>query len=215
MLPSADRHRVTTIAQLRTRAARLRRTNMPADLDDLIDQVFTLCDAMLQDLAGQRFDCEAVVAKLKGDASQSAHASALLFDEMPVACLETDANGIIVRANRAAALLLNLSARFLNGRLLRLFSQRRDEFDGFIRTLGRGRMRHRVSMALWPRERAPFRAELTVVPIEADSSSNWLWFMGTDHRDDASPRRSHTASHPEAPATVSPDEMILAGRRTG
>ena len=178
MIASKERHWVTAIGQLKSRAARMERPGLPPGFDELLDRVFELCDSVLQELAGARFEFDARTARLEGEASRYAKAWTHLFDRMPVACIETDPNGTILRANTLAALLLNMSAKYLDGRLLTHFSEHRDEFDELIRMLSRGGAQHRTSLAIRPRERAPFSAELILMPSGAESANSWLWFLG-------------------------------------
>ena len=194
MIASKERQWVIDVGQLRTRAARMQRQGLPTGLDELLDQVFELCDSVLQELAGARFEFDARTARLEGEASRYAEAWTHLFDRMPVACIETDPNGIILRANTFAALLLNISAKYLDGRLLTHFSEHRDEFDELIRMLSRGGTRHRTSLAIRPRERAPFSAELLLMPSGANTANSWLWFLGeTVQQGTSSPPRRNSA----------------------
>lgn len=173
---------MAAIERLRKRAAQLPPSQQAAGFDDVITQALSCCDWLSQELARQRLEFDTVAARLKGEAARSDDAYALLFDSVPVACIQTDAKGIIIRANRSAALLLNMSARNLDGRMLRLFSEHRDEFDSVIRTLAEGATRYRRSLAIRPRERAPFRVELMSIRNAADADGGWLWFFGTSEQ---------------------------------
>lgn len=178
MIANKECQWATAMEKLKTHAARMQGSRLPPGLDQLLDQIFELGDLVLQELAGARDGFEARIVRLEREASRHAEAWTLLFDTMPVACVETHPNGIILRANTSAALLLNIGAKHLDGRLLTLFSEHRDQFNELLRTLSHGPARHRTSLAIRPRERAPFSAELLLMPSAADTPSSWLWFLG-------------------------------------
>jgi PAS domain-containing protein len=115
MIANKERELVIARGQLRSRAARMQRPGLPVGFDELLDQVFDLCDSVLQELAGARLEFDARTLRLEGEASRHAKAWTHLFDRMPVACIETDPNGIILRANTLAALLLNMSVKYRDG----------------------------------------------------------------------------------------------------
>jgi hypothetical protein len=133
---------------------------------------------MLQELAGGRDAFEARIIRLEREASRHAEAWTRLFDRMPMACIETHPNGIILRAYTSAALLLNIGAKHLDGRLLTHFSEHRDQFNALLRTLSHGPARHRTSLPIRPRERAPFSADLLLMPSAAATANSWLWLFG-------------------------------------
>ena len=178
MIANKECQWATAMEQLKSRAARMQRSRLPPGLDQLLDQIFELGDLVLQELAGARDKFEARIVRLEGEASRQAEAWTLLFERMPVACIETHPNGIILRANTSAALLLNIGAKQLDGRLLTHFSEHRDQFNELLRTLSHAPARHRTSLAIRPRERAPFSAELLLLPSAAATASSWLWFLG-------------------------------------
>jgi PAS domain-containing protein len=178
MIPNKERQWATAMEKLKTHAARMQRSRLPPGFDELLDHVFELCDSVLPEVAGAQDEFEARIVRLEREVSRHAEAWTLLFDRMPVACIETHPNGIILRANTSAALLLNMSARYLDGRLLTHFSEHRDEFTELLRTLSHGPARHHTSLAIRPRERAPFSAELLLMPSAAATASSWLWFLG-------------------------------------
>jgi PAS domain-containing protein len=161
------------IAQLRSRAAKVRRGASP-EVVEVIDQSLTLCDSVVRDLAGTGLQFDAFKLKLDSQSALWSH----LFEEMPAACVETDASGIIFNANRAAASMLNTSVKHLGARLLLHFAEDRDQFGGLIRGLSAGDgSRNQASLTIRPRERAPLAVEATVIPRTPGDSSSWLWFF--------------------------------------
>ena len=160
------------IAQLRSRAAKIRR-GASAEVMEVIDQSLGLCDSVVRDLAGTGLQFDAFKVKLDSQSALWSH----LFEEMPAACIETDASGIIFNANRAAASMLNTSVKHLGARLLLHFAEDRDQFGGLIRGLAADGTRHHLSLTIRPRERAPMAVEATVVPRSPGDSSSWLWFF--------------------------------------
>jgi PAS domain-containing protein len=160
------------IAQLRTRAAKVRRGASP-EVVEVIDQSLTLCDSVVRDLAGTGLQFDAFKVKLDSQSALWLH----LFEEMPAACVETDASGIIFNANRAAASMLNTSVKHLGARLLLHFAEDRDQFGSLIRGLTADGSRNQASLTIRPRERAPLGVEATVIPRTPGDSSSWLWFF--------------------------------------
>ena len=187
------------IAQLRSRAAKVRRSAAPADVIEVIDESLTLSDAVVRELAGTGLQFDAFKIKLDEQTALWSY----LFDEMPLACVETDASGIIFNANRAAATMLNTSVKHLGARLLMHFAEDRDHFGQLLRGLPSDGSQHRLSLTIRPRERAPFPVIATVIPRTPADTSSWLWFftrpdqpLTTRRRHDKSPSDS---AEPPAP----------------
>jgi PAS domain-containing protein len=173
------------IAQLRTCAAKVRRAAMPPDVLEVIDQSLTLSDAVVRELAGTGMQVDAFKTKLDEQTALWSH----LFEEMPLACVETDASGIIFNANRAAAAMLNTSVKHLGARLLMHFAEDRDRFGQLLRGLPADGSRHRLSLVIRPRERAPMHVDATVIPRAPGDTSSWLWFFMPTEQPHPSPRR--------------------------
>jgi PAS domain S-box-containing protein len=94
-----------------------------------------------------------------------------LFDFAPDAYLVTDLEGNVLEANRAAARLLGVHARFLAGKPLALFvdpADRRDFHAQLMRRLGDADCVEELLLRLRPRGGAAFRAALTVA-VTADA----------------------------------------------
>ena len=186
MLPpnTPGRRWVLTIAQLRHRAAKARRASANAEAFEIVDEALTLCDSIVRELAGTGMAFDEY--KLKLDAQSAL--TAQLFDEMPIACVETDPSGVIRGANREAGRLFNTSGKHLAARLLLHFSEDREHFGRFLRTLS-GDCASRDSLVIRPRERAPLHADVTVIPRVAGDPSVWLWFFTPNGRVQATKRR--------------------------
>lgn len=172
------------IAQLRNRAAKVRRA-APPEVIEVVDQSLGLCDSVVRDLAGTGLQFDAFKLELDSRSVLWSH----LFEEMPSACIETDSNGIIFSANRAAAAMLNTSVKHLGARLLLHFAEDRDQFGRVIQGLTAAGGRHRVSLTIRPRERAPIAVEATVIPRTPGESSSWLWFLMPPELPQAGSRR--------------------------
>jgi PAS domain-containing protein len=182
------------IAQLRNRAARVRRASMPPDVLEVVDQSLTLSDAVVRELAGTGLQFDAFKVKLDEQTALWSY----LFEEMPLACVETDASGIIFNANRAAATMLNTSVKHLGARLLMHFAEDRDRFGQLLRGLPADGSRHRLSLVIRPRERAPMHVDATVIPRAPGDTTSWLWFFMPPEQPHPSPRR-----HDKSPADSS------------
>ena len=189
--PSIDPCRRWTrdIADLRTRAARTKRHSVSdSGLEDLLTDALAACDSLLFELAGARLELDRSVSSAKDDAADWS----FLFDRMPVACVATDANGVITNANRSAALLLNLSAKNLGYRMLMHFFDGRDSFSQLLQSLTVELPPVRASLSLRPRERASVGTDVIVVPRTPGDLTIWLWFLVPATRRQQ-PEESHTA----------------------
>jgi PAS domain-containing protein len=181
----ACRRWTIAISQLRSRAAKVRRGGH--DTADLVDESLTLCDALVRDLAGAGLQLDESRLRLDSQISLWTH----LFDEMPTACVETDASGVILGANPAAGVLFNTSVKHLTARLLMHFAEDRDQFGQLLRGLSADGGRHRCGLIIRPRERAPVHMEATVVVRSPGDLSSWLWFF-TPLDQHEHPTRRHT-----------------------
>jgi len=169
----ACRRWTIAISQLKSRAGKARRSGVTPDAGDLVDQALALCDAIVRDLAGAGMQLDETRLKLDAQIGLWTH----LFDEMPTACVETDASGVILGANPAAAVLFNTSVKHLTARLLMHFAEDRDQFGQLLRGLAADSVRHRCALIIRPRERAPVHMEATVVVRSPGDVSSWLWFF--------------------------------------
>jgi PAS domain-containing protein len=140
---------------------------------EVVEQSLALSDSVVRELAGSGMESDTYKVKLDEQTALWAH----LFEEMPLPCVETDANGIIFNANRAAATMLNTSVKHLGARLLMHFAEDRDRFGQLLRGLPSEGSRRRSSLIIRPRERAPMHLEATVIPRAPGDTTFWLWFF--------------------------------------
>ena len=186
----ACRRWTIAISQLKSRAGKARRGGVTHDTADLVDQSLTLCDAIVRDLAGAGLQLDETRVKLEAQIGLWTH----LFDEMPTACVETDASGVILGGNPAAAVLFNTSVKHLTARLLMHFAEDRDQFGQLLRGLSAESVRHRCALIIRPRERAPVHMEATVVVRSPGDVSSWLWFFRPIELHDPATRRHSRAT---------------------
>jgi len=191
------------ITQLRNRATKLRRATIPPEALDVVEQSLALAESVVRDLAGTDLEFDAFKVKLDEQTALWSH----LFEEMPLACVETDASGIIFHANSAAASMLNTSVKHLSARLLMHFAEDRERFGELLRGLSVDGSTHRASLVIRPRERAPLQVEATVVPRVPGDSTSWLWFLMPPDQPHSSARR-HNRTPPQTVERPGPSPSI-------
>lgn len=176
------------IGQLRARAARLRRGALPPEVAELLDESLNLSETVVRELAGTGLAFDAF--KVQADAQQAQWLH--LFDAVPIACVDTDAAGVICNANRAAARLLNTTVKHLGSRLLMHFAEDREGFGQLLHNLSPDGSGARVSLVIRPRERAPVHVDATIVPRVPGQGTAWLWFFSPAERLPVTGRRADT-----------------------
>jgi len=165
---------------MRLRSARVRDDLIGAQ-GEVLDEAVGLCGSLLRDLARERLEFDARIERLAGAAARAADVWGRLFDEMPLAGLETDAGGLVLRANEPAAMMLNVSVSYLQGRPIRSFSAHGGELEQLLRMLVRqDDTCHRASIAIRPHGGAPFRADVTIVPC-GGYTDGWVWLFEMPH----------------------------------
>lgn len=93
---------------------------------------------------------------------------------LPLPCLWTDDEGVLVEANEATAMVLNVAARRLAGKPLALFVMDRPAFFDALATLRAGRTVVEVVVQVRPRERRPRQMRLTGQRLQRDTRLCWL-----------------------------------------
>jgi PAS domain-containing protein len=163
------------VSALRTRRRRqdLGSLNAAAALADLFEESLELSAGILQDLAGAQLDCERLRAAVRAQAAQRQH----VLDQIPIACVAADMDGVIEYANSPAALLLNVSAKHLRGRMLLHFSADRVAFSRLLADLPLAGGRVKAPLPVRPRERGPSRLQALIVPAGAPDGTSWFWFL--------------------------------------
>ena len=121
----------------------------------------------------QLIDNRARMEQLHTELAQQYRKYAELFDEMPQAYIVTRGDTTITEANKAAAELLNVSARFLIGKTLSVFvSENRAQFlEDCSRT--DAVQSHDLKLRIRPRERAP----MDVIATVRASSDSLRWVL--------------------------------------
>jgi PAS domain-containing protein len=163
------------VGALRTRRRRqdLGSPGAAAALADIADESLQMSTAILQDLAGAQLDCERLRAAVRAQAAQRQH----LLDQIPIACVAADMDGVIEYANHPAAVLLNVSPKHLRGRMLLHFSADRVAFSRLLADLPLAGGRVEAPLPVRPRERGPSRLEALIVPAGTPDGSSWFWFL--------------------------------------
>jgi PAS domain-containing protein len=165
------------VAHLRTRAFRLRPpSDVDAPVNAALEEALTLCTELLQDLAGADME----IQRRTEEARAERHYGEYLFDRMGTPCLGTDDHGRITRANRAAALLLNVSVRHLVGQPLLHYTLDRDGFMELLRRTRGERAQFQGELMIRPRERSVIHAAITLMPRSPEDTTEWLWLFAPD-----------------------------------
>jgi len=160
---------------LRTRRLKVRRPDATAatTLDAILVESLEIGDRLLQELAGTHLELQQLCRGLYTETLSRQY----LFDQMPVACLSTDAAGVIQNANQLAAEFFNVGAKYLRGRQLLHFAADRDAFALLLRALPVDGSRVQAVMRIRPRERSLSKLTAVIVPERTVEMSSWLWFM--------------------------------------
>lgn len=158
------------VATLRTQTARRR---PGTESGDVAEEALSMCDALVRELAGAQLVRDQLRAEIRAADAAWDH----LFEVMPSAGLLTDSESLILNANRAASLLLNVSATHLKGRELLVFSQDRQTFRALLRQMAQERGTElRAGLLLRPRERKPLMTQVHVVAAPGRDQV-WLWIV--------------------------------------
>lgn len=173
-----SRRWIRQISQLRTRVAKVRRGLVCPEISEVFDQCLTTCDALLWEFAGAELRCTELLAA----AHLKQAAWDRLFEQMPVACLEVDGAGSIVSANPPAALMLNLTVKHLENRLLLHFAEDREQFASLVRRVSLEGTRQTAAIRMRPRERAPIEVQALVMSRGPDDPATCLWFLNAGER---------------------------------
>jgi PAS domain-containing protein len=167
---------MNTLARLRGQMVRMRATASTTANDalDLAEDALHLVDTMRVELSA----LEKQRAMLQMEIGLHQHETHALLEVMPLAVVITDGQGRIMNANRAASELLGRSVPRLREELLLHFFDDRAAFTELLQRLAAAGGAERTVLKLRPRERAPFDADVTVVPDPRHSEASWLWCLG-------------------------------------
>jgi PAS domain S-box-containing protein len=171
-LSATVRRRSRELAELLSRLTRLTRAADEADSPLLraADDMGALASSILQDLAGAEMETHRRVQQMRSERQRAD----CILEHVPVPCVTADEEGRIIQANRAAALLLNVSARHLVDQRLFHFSQDREAFFLLLARLRRDGGGAECEIVLRPRERQTVVVMASVLPVEG-SVGEWLW----------------------------------------
>ncbi|HEX5474501.1 MAG TPA: hypothetical protein VFX12_07575 [Vicinamibacterales bacterium] len=140
---------------------------------DGFQQTLEALDAATEQL-GER---DARIAELQHALALERSRRENLLAEVPLPCVITAADGVIVQINGRAATLLNGSTRGLVGRSMLLFLGDRGSWPLLRATLERGDTPPRETLTIKPRERAPREAVALLSPIDGAAPPMWRWFL--------------------------------------
>ena len=163
------------LGDLQNRARKVKNNGAPmaAAVADLLDDAVTFCATLLQELAGAQLQH----ARIQAEARQTEGNWQYLFDRLPLAALITDTGGTIVSANRAAALLLNMSAKHLVGKPLLHFVDSRQKLASTLHAAAAGVTRVEETLTVRPKERATREMTIVIVPESSEQADHFLWFL--------------------------------------
>jgi PAS domain S-box-containing protein len=174
-------------------------------IQDVLAECISTCDSLLQEVASGENECH----RLRGIVSEEQQSWQRFFDVMPLACILTDPQGVILSANRAAALFLNVSAMRLQGRTLMHFVIDRQHLTELLEGRTADRSMLRASFRIRPREKAIIEIEATIVPDAGRNVSAWIWFLlPTSHARQVQDMTSSGA--PSEPSGAPPESLDLA-----
>ena len=151
-------------------------------LSNVLRETLAACDNVLHDLE----IAYAEQSRLSKAAADAAADWNVLLDRLPCACVCTDVNGFILKANPAAASLLAITSRHLDARLLTHFTEDREQFSRALRRAVWDQVEVRERMSIRPRDRAPVIVDAAVMPKSPDDNNTVLWFLQPAHEAPAS-----------------------------
>ena len=161
------------VARLKCEVAKLQRRPASVESAAVLVEAVGVCESLLHELAGGQLQCEAAHRRVESRVTLWNH----LYESMPIACLETDRSGVIVRANRRAGLLLNTSTRYLQDRLLMHFIEDRQAFVALLQRVLMEQHEVMSPLTLRPRERARVEIDVTAMPQDPSGVTTTLWFL--------------------------------------
>jgi len=165
------------IAQLRARAVRAgldRQTPHTSALGEVLRDALEVCVNLVQEIAGARLECESLIKRVEAEKGEWEH----LFANLPIPCICTGADGTILNANRSASLLLNVSTKRLDTRLLAHFIEDRSRFSDALRMAPMLEGADSgFDLLVRPRERAPIAVQAQVMRRTPLELGRLLWFF--------------------------------------
>jgi PAS domain-containing protein len=171
----AVRRWMRVLGGLRARALKVRRADSTAAdaLDEILTDTLAAGDRLVHELAGAHLEADETRRQLQAETLNRQY----LFDQIPVACITTDRNAVILAANQPAAGFFNVSPKHLRGRMLLHFAADREAFSRLLHTLPVDGERIQAPLPIRPRERSLSRLNALIVKEDAGKSASWLWFL--------------------------------------
>lgn len=195
--PLLIKRRAADIEGLRRRTARLAR-HLPLDdagAVELLGSCLELADVLLRDLCGVARGADA----LEQQTAAWQRWWHRVFDDMPLACVEVDDDGLIVRANTEAARLFNTSSRQLRRKQLGLFAQDQEACAALLQAAALdGGASQAQRLTLRPRERSTIEVVATAVRSPQANPATICWMVSPPST--LRPSRPKTPRPNEAPA---------------
>ena len=190
---------------IRRRVGRVGRREGDAMASRMLAECLSKCEILLEELVRGEEESD----RLRRLATAERENWQRLFDVMPLACVLTDAQGIVRGVNRAGALLLNISASRLQGQMFLHFVIDRQRLFDALDEHGDGTSLMRVQVRVRPREKALIEVEVGVI-ADAGNTGDRLWFlMPTTVTQYPQPsRRSIESSRPAVACSSPVDENL-------
>jgi PAS domain-containing protein len=168
----ARRSRAAYLEQLSARVLRVIEKALP-DPPNALAQVTKLVGELLIEL----HRTEDAYAALRAQVATISERRVDLLNALPIPCLLTDVDGVVVEANRKAFDALNSSERHLLGRPVVLWFKDRDVAASVVSGLRwTGDAMHR-EMLLTPREHRSRRVSVVVQRAAGTEPPLWRWFL--------------------------------------
>ena len=170
--PSQIRNWTRDLELIRRRVGRINLREDGALASRMMAECLSKCEILLEELARGEEESD----RLRRLATAERENWQRLFDVMPLACVLTDAQGIVRGVNRAAALLLNVSSSRLQGQMFLHFVIDRQRLFDALDEHGDGTRLMRVQVRVRPREKALIEVEVGVIS-DAANIGDRLWFL--------------------------------------
>jgi PAS domain-containing protein len=161
------------IDAIRRRVARSLRHSETNGVGTMLATCLSTCENLLQELVQGEEERE----RLRRLASSERDNWQRLFDVLPPPCVITDGDGVILGANRAAALLLNVAGGRLRGQRLTHFVIDREALQLSLQDQTRSGSPVRVSIRLRPREKATVHVDVVIASDAGIAAGDKLWFL--------------------------------------
>lgn len=162
------------LAELQRRAEQISTTTTPVVRPALKELGSALEELQVANEQLQAQVEEAAASRMRAD--EMARRLDEFIQAVPVACIWSDASGVILEASETAAAMLNVARARLPGKPLMLFLADRTRFFEALAALGApGGGAVELELLVRPRERRPRMARITGRVLMNDA--RWCWFL--------------------------------------